>query len=261
MARIFITGSTDGLGRAAARSLMAAGHRVVLHARTTSRVSAIEDLISQCADVVTGDLSSASETRSVADQVNALGHMNAIIHNAGVYTVLQRGATPEGHAMTLAVNTLAPYILTSLIQPPDRLVFLSSGLHRSGEGSLEDVDWKKRKWDSGKAYAESKLQVVALASALAKRWPDVLCNSVDPGWVRTRMGGANASVDLETGSGTQSWLAASDEPAAKSSGGYWHHMQQQRPAIEASNPTFQERLLERLAGLTGIALPASRRAP
>ena len=181
--------------------------------------------------------------------------MEAIIHNAGVYTERSRGATPEGHASTLAVNTLAPYILTALIERPGRLVYVSSGLHRGGEGSLDDLDWTKRTWDPAKAYAESKLQVVALAFALARRWPQVLSNAVDPGWARTRMGGPGAPVDLETGQRTQTWLAVSDEPAAMVSGRYWHHLRQEQPASEALDPQFQEQLIAKLEELTGVALP------
>ena len=257
MARIFITGSTDGLGREAARLLLAEGHQVVFHARGQNRASAVKEFAGSGANVVVGELSSGDETRSVADQVNALGQMDAIIHNAGVYTVRERGSTPEGHATTLAVNTLAPYILTALIERPARLVFMSSGLHRGGAGSLQDVDWNQRRWDTAQAYAESKLQMVALAFALARRWPDVLSNAVDPGWVRTKMGGASATVDLETGARTQAWLAASEEPAARVSRGYWHHMKQQTPASEAFDPEFQDQLINRLVELTGIALPAA----
>ena len=116
MSRIFVTGSTDGLGLAAARTLMADGHEVVLHARSKERASAVSALSSRSAGVVIGDLSSGAETRSVADQVNRIGRMDAVIHNAGIYLERSRGNTPEGHARTLAVNTLAPYILTALIE-------------------------------------------------------------------------------------------------------------------------------------------------
>lgn len=255
MATIFITGSTDGLGRAAAQSLLDQGHRVVLHARSADRAAALGGLTSRAQGLVVGDLSSAAETRSIADQVNAIGSMDAVIHNAGVYTRPNRGATPEGHAETLAINTLAPYMLTALIARPGRLVYLSSGLHRGGEGSLDDLDWTKRAWNASKAYAESKLHVVALAFALARRWPSVLCNAVDPGWVRTRMGGAGAPVDIDTGQRTQTWLAVSDDPAAMVSGRYWHHLRQEQPASEATDPTFHEALIARLSKLTGVALP------
>jgi len=181
--------------------------------------------------------------------------MDAIIHNAGVYTRPSRGSTPEGHAETLAINTLAPYMLTALIERPGRLVYLSSGLHRGGEGSLCDLDWTRRPWDSAKAYAESKLHVVALALALARRWPKVLSNAVDPGWVRTKMGGSGAPVDIDTGQRTQTWLAASEESAALVSGRYWHYLQQQQPTREATSPSFQDELIEKLSGLTGVQLP------
>jgi NAD(P)-dependent dehydrogenase (short-subunit alcohol dehydrogenase family) len=123
------------------------------------------------------------------------------------------------------------------------------------EGSLSDLDWKKRTWDPAKAYAESKLHVVALAIALARRWPHVLSNAVDPGWTRTRIGGPGAPVGLDTGQRTQTWLAVSDDPAARVTGRYWHHLRQEQPPSEASNPEFQDQLIAKLDGLTGVARP------
>jgi NAD(P)-dependent dehydrogenase (short-subunit alcohol dehydrogenase family) len=255
MRRVFITGSTDGLGRAAAKTLMAEGHEVVLHSRSKQRAAALDDLAPRAAGVVIGDLSSAAETRAIADQVNKLGRMNAVIHNAGIYNEPSRGKTPEGHARILAVNTLAPYMLTALIERPDRLIYLSSGMHRGGSGSLLDIDWVQRRWDPGRAYSESKLYVTALALGLARRWPKVLSNAVDPGWVPTKMGGPGAPDDLEQGHLTQTWLAVSDDPAATVTGGYWHHRKQQQPAPEATDPSFQDQLMAKLQGLTGVSMP------
>ena len=254
MARIFITGSTDGLGLASARTRLAEGHEVVLHARSTERAAALEDLAPQAAGIVVGDLSSAAETRDLAVQVNAHGRMDAVIHNAGIYISPGRVATPEGHSRTLAVNVLAPYLLTALIERPGRLIYLSSGMHRGAGSSLHDIDWTERRWNAGAAYSESKLHVSALAASVARHWPDVLSNSVDPGWVPTRMGGAGAPGDLATGSDTQSWLAVSKDPAALVSGRYWHHRRQQKPAPAVMDTSFQDSLTDKLAELTGITL-------
>jgi NAD(P)-dependent dehydrogenase (short-subunit alcohol dehydrogenase family) len=254
MARIFITGSTDGLGRAAARALIDEHHEVVLHARSRERASVLEDLASRSAGVVVGDLRSAADTRGVAEQVNAIGRMDAVIHNAGAYSTSGRSPTPEGHSTILAVNTLAPYVLTALIERPRRLVYLSSGMHRSGYASLRDIDWIDRRWSSAQAYSDSKLYVTALALAVARRWPDVLSNVVDPGWVATKMGGPGAPDDFEKGYRTQTWLAVSDDPAAAVSGRYWHHRRTLTPARDASDSRFQDELSARLAELTGVSL-------
>jgi NAD(P)-dependent dehydrogenase (short-subunit alcohol dehydrogenase family) len=252
--RIFITGSTDGLGRAAAGVLIGQGHDVVLHARTRERAAALSDLTPDVAGIVIGDLSSAAQTRELADQVNQIGRMDAVIHNAGVYLEPSRATTADGHAKTLAVNTLAPYMLTALIDRPDRLIYLSSGLHHTAAGSLRDIDWTSRSWNAAQAYSESKLHVTALALTLARAWNGVLSNAVDPGWVPTKMGGPYATGDLEMGYLTQAWLAVSNDTAATGTGGYWYHRQRQAPAAEARNPAFQDQLMDRLAALTGVAL-------
>jgi NAD(P)-dependent dehydrogenase (short-subunit alcohol dehydrogenase family) len=254
VARIFITGSADGLGRAAARSLLDEGHELLLHARSPERADALADLAARGAGIVVGDLSSAAETRGLARQVNDFGRMDAVIHNAGVYLEPARAPTAEGHARTLAVNTLAPYLLTALIHRPDRLIYLSSGMHRAGGDSLDDIDWAQRRWNSGQAYAESKLHVATLALAVARRWPEVQSHAVDPGWVPTKMGGAGAPDDLAMGHLTQTWLATSNDPAATVSGGYWYHRKRRAPAPAALDQGFQDRLVDRLAELTGVEL-------
>src|SRR5258705_4751146 len=219
MARIFITGSTEGLGKAAALALLDDGHEVVLHARNASRAAGMGDVTDRAFGVVIGDLGTAEETYDVANQVNAIGRMDVVIHNAGIYIDPERVATPEGHARTLAVNVLAPYVLTAEIGRPARLIYVSSGMHRGGDASLRDIDWTTRGWSGVQAYSDSKLFVAALAFAVSRRWPDVRSNVVDPGWVPTRMGGPSAPDDLELGHTTQVWLAVSDERDATGSGG------------------------------------------
>ena len=254
MRRIFITGSSDGLGLAAARALMEEGHEVVLHARSQERAAALVDLVPRSAGLAIGDLSSAADTRFIAQQVNKIGRMDAVIHNAGVYQTADRGNTPEGHATVLAVNTLAPYILTALIERPNRLIYLSSGMHRGASDSLRDIDWAERRWDASTAYSESKLYLTAFAFAIARRWAAVLSNVVDPGWVPTKMGGAGAPDDLTMGHLTQTWLAASELPAVRVSGKYWYHRNQQKPAAEALDHSFQDRVVAKLAAFTGVSL-------
>ncbi len=241
MAHIFITGSTEGLGKAMAETLLLAGHRIVVHARNQQRLVAIQDLIGLGATPVMGDLADAQQTRAIADQVNRIGPMHAVIHNAGVY------AAPS----VLSVNILAPYLLTALIHRPRRLIYTSSSLHFSGHALLDTQDWCNAAGPN--AYADSKLFVTALATAIARLWPDVLSNAVDPGWVPTRMGGRNAPDDLRLGHLTQEWLATSNDPDALTSGGYWHHQRRLAPHTAANDEIFQNRLLEKLATITGTA--------
>jgi NAD(P)-dependent dehydrogenase (short-subunit alcohol dehydrogenase family) len=256
MARVLITGSTAGLGLAAARSLLNDGHDVVLHAGNSARAADLADLAPHAAGVAIGDLASTHETRGVADQVNAIGGIDAVIHNAAIYVDPRRVATPEGHARTLAVNALAPYMLTAWINRPSRLVYISSSMHKQGDPSLRDIDWTARSWSGVQAYCDSKLWVTALAFAVARRWPDVHANAVDPGWVATRMGGPGAPDDLELGYRTQTWLAVSNDPeATKSGGGYWYHQQPKAPAPAAVDESFQDALLDEFIRLTDVRLP------
>jgi NAD(P)-dependent dehydrogenase (short-subunit alcohol dehydrogenase family) len=242
MARIFITGSADGLGRAAAQTLLSGGHEVIVHARSAERLAAVDDLIGRGASGVVGDLADLNQTRAVADQVNRLGHLDAVIHNAGIYSGRQ----------IMPVNIVAPYLLTTLIHRPQRLIYLSSGSHYGGRADLAGVDWSgQRKTGS---YSDSKLFVTTLAVAIARIWPDVYSNALDPGWVPTKMGGPGAPDDLRLGHLTQEWLATSDEPEARSSGGYWFHQRLRRPQPAVRNTQFQDSLLAALAHFTAVPL-------
>jgi len=243
MARIFITGSADGLGQMAATSLVRQGHEVVLHARNSERAQQASHKITGAANVLIADLSNIDETKALAGQVNALGKFDAVIHNAGVYRM-----PPE---ITVAVNTLAPYILTCLIQPPKRLIYLSSGMHLSGNLNLESLANNTNRI----SYSDSKLHVVTLSMAVARKWPEVYSNSVDPGWVPTKMGGRSAPDNLEKGFETQAWLAVSDDENAKVSGSYFHHKKVSRHNPKADDINSQENLLSVCEQITGVKFP------
>lgn len=242
MARILVTGSTQGLGLAAAAQLRAGGHRVVVHARNQDRRAALRDLLARGADAVVGDLSDVAQTRRLADEVNRLGRMDAVIHNAGVIS----------GPRLMTVNVVAPYLLTVLVERPDRLIYLSSSMHRQGRADVRGLAASSGR--GAGSYSDSKLLVTALAAAVARVWPGVLSNAVDPGWVPTRMGGPAATDDLRLGHLTQTWLATSDEPDALTSGGYWRHRRRADPHPAVHDRAFQDRLLEALARHTGVRL-------
>ncbi|MGD0811881.1 MAG: SDR family NAD(P)-dependent oxidoreductase, partial [Acidimicrobiales bacterium] len=204
MARVLITGSSDGLGLMAAEVLAHEGHAVTLHARNAQRAGDARRALPAAEQVVVGDLASIEEARQVAEQANALGRYDTVIHNAGVgYREPRRVETVDGLSQVFAVNVLAPYLLTALINRPSRLVYLSSGMHKGGNPDLDDLQWARRSWNGAQAYADSKLFDAVLAFAVARRWAGVLSNALEPGWVPTKMGGPGAPDDLSLAAVTQ----------------------------------------------------------
>jgi NAD(P)-dependent dehydrogenase (short-subunit alcohol dehydrogenase family) len=256
VSRVFITGSADGLGRLAAAQLVREGHEVVLHARDDARGHEAMEGVSGAAGVLTADLASIAQTRALAERANESGGFDAVIHNAALgYQVSGRSETEDGLAALFAVNVLAPYLLTVLMSRPARLIYMSSGMHTGGDPSLDDLQWRSRRWSGTQAYSDSKLFDLALAFAVARRWPDVLSNAVTPGWVATKMGGPGAPDDLARGADTQAWLAVSDEPAARVTGRYFYHRAERPADPAASDPAFQDGLLAVCGELGDVPFP------
>ena len=226
MALILVTGASTGLGLNTANALADGGNDVVVHVRNAARVPDASGT-ARWKGVVTGDLADLDEIRGVARQAGEFGRFDAVIHNAGVLN------SPD----VVMVNTVAPYVLTALMEKPARLVYLSSRMHRGGSTDL-------RRLTSGRAsYSDSKLWVTALALAFASRWAGTTSHAVDPGWVPTRMGGAGAPDDLIAGHETQVWLAT-DPDVTPAPSGYWHHQRVQEPHPASLDPDFQARLIE-----------------
>ncbi|MEU4742773.1 SDR family NAD(P)-dependent oxidoreductase [Actinosynnema sp. NPDC023658] len=255
MVSVLVTGSSDGIGRETAATLAALGHRVVLHARNAARAEEALAAVPDAAGVVVGDLSSLARTRELAAAV-AAEPFDVVVHNAGLGGGLpERTVTEDGLELLFQVNVLAPYVLTALMPRPRRLVYLTSGLESQGVADLDDLQHERGPWNGMQAYSDSKLLDVVLAFAVARRWPDVLSNAVDPGWIKTRMGGPNATDELPQGADTQVWLATSDEPAATVTGRYFKWREELRANPAAYDVEVQERLLGACAEITGITLP------
>ena len=243
MARIFITGSADGLGQLAAKALVARGHRVVLHARSEQRGRAALAAVPGAETVLVGELSDPDGVKNLAASANRSGRFDAVIHNAGVYQA------PT--ALIFRVNTLAPYLLTCLVDRPQRLIYLSSGMHRQGHFDPAGFSLERPRV----SYSDSKLHVLLLAKALARYWPGVYANALDPGWVPTKMGGPGAPDDLQKGYETQVWLSVSEEAEARVSGRYFYHGAEGRSHPEADELREQDAFLEACARVTGVELP------
>lgn len=238
MARVFITGSADGLGQLAAKALINQGHKVVLHARNAQRRKQAFDNNPDAASVLIADLSNIDETKELAANVNALGNFDAVIHNAGVYQV--------PNELIFSVNTLAPYILTCLIQKPKHIIYISSGMHLQGSANMEKNSY---------SYSDSKLHDLILSMTVSRQWTDVYSNAVDPGWVPTKMGGHGAPDNLEKGYQTQVWLAVSNDKEARVSGRYFHHKREVHYLPVADDVKVQEKFLAMCEQVTGVHFP------
>lgn len=243
MARIFITGSSDGLGLLAAKALIADGHEVMLHARNETRAQQAMKQAKGAAGVLIADLANMEQTKQLAHEVNAMANFDAVIHNAGVYTASANEL--------FAVNTLAPFILSCLITQPKRLIYISSGMHLGGKPRLDSIP----SGIGNITYSDTKLHVLMLCKAIARLWPGTFANAVDPGWVPTKMGGQGAPDSLTKGYETQVWLAVSNDEKAKVSGRYFHHQREARYNPAADDELMQDRLMKLCGEMTGVEFP------
>ncbi|CAG7918142.1 unnamed protein product [Penicillium olsonii] len=251
MSRIFITGSSDGIGLSAAKLLSEQGHTVVLHARNSDRAATTQQAVPN-AKVLIADLRSIKETKALGQEANTHGPYDAIIHNAGIGfgATSSREITDDGISAVFAVNTLAPYILTCLMDRPKRLLYMSSDSHYGGDNSLRNVK-------TSHSYGDSKLHDMMLANAFARRWGDTQVVSMHPGWVRTKMGGSMAPGGI--GKPTKAlaeWAIGVGELAKLRTGCFFSPGGEERPDKAAGDVGKQEELLEICQEVSGVQVPA-----
>lgn len=156
MSTIFISGSSDGLGLLAAKSLLSQGHQVIIHARNELRAKQLANQIPKKAQILIGDFESIYETSQLALTLNEIGTFDAVIHNAGIYT--GNGFSKDGFPKLFAVNTLAPYILTALMNKPKRLIYLSSQMHAHGKVSPSILEGIQKRTSDSKLFRHKTIR-------------------------------------------------------------------------------------------------------
>lgn len=250
MKKIFISGSSTGLGFLAAKKLISQGHDIYLHARNEKRAKDISKSLSGYKKIILGDLSNLEDLKNISKEVNELGKLDAIIHNAGISYVKDRFLNELNITKTFCVNVFAPYYLTENIKTPNRLIYLSSDLHYQGHFDIDNLQFEKTSWSPSQAYNDSKLLLTILMKYFSQKYPDCFVNAVDPGWVPTRMGGKNASDDLDKGYETQLWLSSSDSEDALVTGKYFHHKKQLNPHPDVYNEKSMHLLINLLSRIS-----------
>ncbi|KAJ5641677.1 hypothetical protein N7490_005677 [Penicillium lividum] len=252
MARIFITGSSDGIGQAAAKILADQGHSVVLHARNAERAASTHQAVPKAEAVLVGDLRSISETKKLAQEAKGSGPFDTIIHNAGIGygATSSREITADKISAVFSVNTLAPYILTCLMdKPTSRLLYMSSDSHYGGDASLRNVT-------QSHSYSDSKLHDVMLANAFSRRWDDIQVVSMHPGWVRTKMGGSMAPGGMDKPArALAEWAIGQGKLASLKSGAFFTTRGEESTHPGAGNVEKQDELLKICQEVSGVSIP------
>ncbi|KAI7648183.1 hypothetical protein KC318_g18105 [Hortaea werneckii] len=255
MARILITGSSDGIGQAAAKLLSEQGHKVTLHARNQDRASQAQKAVPAAEGVLIGDISTIAGSKELADRASKAGPWDTVVHNAGLGPSNSDRKTADGFQSTFAVNSLAPYVLTALMEKPKRLLYVSSGLHQGGDDSLEDVTWNQRPFAAFQAYNDSKLHNVMLANAVARKFPTVQSCSLDPGWVQTKLGGGGAPGTVDPpAKAIAAFASGSEDPAGGKSGLYLGVGGPKGPHQGALDTSKQDQLVKIYEKLSGVGL-------
>jgi len=256
MAKIFITGSSDGIGQAGAKLLADQGHKVYLHARNSERAKQAHEAVPKAQGVIIGDLSTIAGTRALAAEAEKAGPWDTVVHNAGLGPGNKDNRTEDGFQSTFAVNSLGPYVLTALMSRPKRLLYLSSSLHNGGSDDFEDITWAKRRFQAMQAYSDSKLHDSIFANAVARYWPDVQSCSMDPGWIKTKMGGGGAPGVTSTPAKAMAEYAIGESGIVGERTGVYFNPQGAKTPHKATGSTAkQDEFVKICEKLSGIPFP------
>ncbi len=268
------TGATSGLGQWIALGLARAGYHTVMIARDAARGAATQRFIADRArgastEIVLADLSSLQQVRAAAASIVAAHpRINVLVNNAGLVTP-RRQVTQEGHEMILAVNHLAPFVLSDALEPalragsPARIV--DGGSSASDRVALGVCDLESaRSWSLWGPYSRSKLALMMATFERARRLEGtgVTVNVVHPGVVATTLGsvpgplgwawdlGKRFMITPEQGAVTPLYVALSPEVEGIT-GGYWKKCKLARPNKQALDRTMTRRLWNETARLAG----------
>jgi NAD(P)-dependent dehydrogenase (short-subunit alcohol dehydrogenase family) len=276
---VVVTGANSGLGLAAARELARAGARVVLAVRDVARGEQAAAAIEGATEVRRLDLASLESVRTFAAEWT--GDLDVLVNNAGIMMV-PAGRTADGFELQFGTNHLGHFALTNLLLPhvTDRVVTVSSGMHRQGHIDLDDLNWERRPYNATKAYAQSKLANLLFAMELQRRLADagsrVRALSAHPGYAATNLQGRSGSrvmdgamkvgnllVAQSDSQGALPTLAAAtrDLPGGSYLGPDGFQEMRGYPTLvgrtpEASDPDLAKRLWAASAVLTGVDFPA-----
>lgn len=264
---ILVTGATDGIGRETAHELARRGARVLVHGRDAARAQAVvaelRGIDADTPEPVIADLASFAAIRAMAARLNADGHqISVLLHNAGVF-MKKRERSVDGFEMTLAVNHLAPFLLTHLVLESAagdrlrRIVNVSSMAHMRGRIDLEDLQGLRVTFDSYAAYASSKLANVLFTVELARRVAHrrISVNALHPGVTSTKLlteGFEMQGRDSLADSAATSVKLALEPEFAEATGGYYMHGRRTDPHPAASDHELARHFYEKSAELTGV---------